>query len=257
MKTTHTTSPSDQAAKPLLEAHGVGVQFRGLRALNDVDFQIEPGEIVGIIGPNGAGKTTLINVLSGFVRPVTGRLLLGGDDITKLPVRLRARSGLARTFQDVRLFKRLSVLENVEVAAATIGRGDGLPRTRAMAILEDLGLAHRAHTQAGALPFGAERLVSIARALAGDPNVLLLDEPAAGLDEQETDELTASLKRIRSDYQCALGVVEHDMRLIMDLCDRVHVLNFGETVAIGPPDVIRADPAVLDAYLGSEEATGA
>ena len=233
-----------------LETRGVRVHFEGVKALDEVDLALHPGEILGLIGPNGAGKTTLVNVLTGFQRPSAGAIVLDGRDVTKLPAHRRARLGLARTFQSVRLFDGLTVLENVEVGGLGVGLPRRLARSRAHELLALLRLAERSEEKAGSLPHGDERRLGIARALAMEPTFLLLDEPSAGLDEKETDVLMATIGRIRDEAGCGVLVIEHDMRLIMGLCERIQVLDHGKTIRVGTPDEVRADPAVITAYLG-------
>jgi branched-chain amino acid transport system ATP-binding protein len=234
----------------LLEARGLKVHFGGVRAVDGVDLTLRKGEILGLIGPNGAGKTTLVNALSGFQKPTAGTVALSGDDVTGwAPPRL-ARRGLTRTFQSVRLFPDLTVLENVEVAGVAVGMRRAAARKWAHELLARLHLDHLAARWADGLPHGLERRLGIVRALAARPKFLLLDEPAAGLNEQESDELVASLTLIRDDFECALVVIEHDMRLIMRLCERIQVLDYGKTISIGTPVEVRRDPAVLTAYLG-------
>lgn len=235
---------------PDLVIESVSVQFGELKALDDVTLRVLPGEIFGLIGPNGSGKTTLVNVVTGFQRPRSGRVVLGGEDITRVKPEARASVGLARTFQAVRLFNRMTVRENVEVGALAVGVGRREARRRTDAQLELLELRDVAEIPAQTLPYGHERRVAIARAMATHPRFLLLDEPAAGLDEDETDELSAVLQSIKSESGCGLLVIEHDMRLITGICDRAHVLASGCTLAAGTPAEVVADPHVIEAYLG-------
>ena len=239
------------APAALLEALAVRVHFQGVKAIDGVDLAVQQGEILGLIGPNGAGKTTLVNVLSGFEHPTTGTVTVDGRDITAWGPAAIARAGLARTFQGTRLFAGLTVFENVEVAAVANGASRRDARAAARRLLADLQLEGSARLAAGALSHGEERKLGIARALAVQPRFLLLDEPAAGLDEQESDALVGALTRIRDAAGLGLLVIEHDMRLIMQVSDRIQVLDHGRTIAIGAPSEIRSDPAVLRAYLGT------
>jgi branched-chain amino acid transport system ATP-binding protein len=234
-----------------LEVREARVHFEGVKAVDGVDLHMNRGEILGLIGPNGAGKTTLVNVLSGFQRPDSGSVHLEGSDVTGWSPSRLARHGLVRTFQGVRLFSALTAYENVEVGALGAGLKRRRARETAVELLERMHLAHRADVAASSLPYGEERRLGIARALATRPNFLLLDEPAAGLNEAETDELLTTLTDIVRDFGAALLVIEHDMRLIMRLCDRIQVLDQGETISEGAPDEVRRDPRVLSAYLGT------
>lgn len=229
------------------------MQFEGVRALEGVEIALAQGEIVGLIGPNGAGKTTLVNVLSGFQRPASGTVRLQGRDVTGSTPEKLARSGLARTFQGNRLFPGLTAFENLEVAALRPGVRRREAGERARTLLELLGLSDHADMSAGALPQGVERRIGVARAVALDPQLVMLDEPAAGLNESECDELVRTLRSVRAQMGIGMLVIEHDMRLIMGLCDRIHVLDHGRTLASGSPDEVRRDPEVLRAYLGDPE----
>jgi branched-chain amino acid transport system ATP-binding protein len=233
-----------------VDVRGLAVHFEGVKAVDGVDLRLAPGEILGLIGPNGAGKTTFVNAITGFQRPTAGSVHVDGTDVTGWGASRVARAGLARTFQSVRLFPRLSVLENVEIGAVGNGLGRGAARKLASELLDRFGLADRAHQLGAGLPHGEERRLGIVRALAGTPKYVLLDEPAAGLNESEGDELVTALGGIRDDFECGLLVIEHDMRVIMRLCERLQVLDYGKTIAIGTPEQVRADPAVLTAYLG-------
>jgi branched-chain amino acid transport system ATP-binding protein len=224
--------------------------FVGLRALDSVSLTLERGEILGLIGPNGSGKTTLINVVTGFLKPTEGRVRVSDVDITSWPPHKIAELGLARTFQTLKLFLGLTVLENVEVAAVSAGLPRRQARQQAYELLESLGATRLADLPAGALPYGQERRVEIARALATNPSFLLLDEPAAGLNEAESDDLLQTLAPIPQQTNCGMMIVDHDMRLIMRLCDRLHVLNYGKTIGEGSPDEVHRNPAVIEAYLG-------
>ncbi|WP_368911977.1 ABC transporter ATP-binding protein [Taklimakanibacter deserti] len=237
-----------------LAAERVSVRFGGLMANEDVSLAVAPGEVLGLIGPNGAGKTTLVNILSGFQRPHAGSVRLAGRDMTGLKPAAFAQAGIVRTFQAVRLFPRLTVAENVEVGLVARGMRRTAARREALAMLADLELQHCAALTASALSYGEERRVGLARALALEPRFLLLDEPAAGLASAEAEKLKRSIIAIRDRCGCGILVIEHNMALVMSLCDRVHVLGGGRTIAAGLPDEIRIDPAVRTAYLGSTAA---
>lgn len=234
-----------------LRARSVSISFEGLHALEDVDLDVSYGEILGLIGPNGAGKTTLVNILSGFLRPRVGTIQLDGQDVTGAKPQRLARMGLLRTFQNVRPFKNLTVLENVELGGVGIGMSRKAAKQRAVELLASNRMAHLADTRAGALSYGDERRVGVLRALAAEPKYLLLDEPAAGLDEAESDELASTVRRIRDERGCGIVLIEHDMRMVMGLCDRVQVLDYGKSLAVGAPEQIRNDASVIRAYLGS------
>jgi branched-chain amino acid transport system ATP-binding protein len=233
-----------------LAARGITVHFGGVAALDGVDFDLTQGEILGLIGPNGAGKSTLINVLSGFQRPRRGSVCLDGRDVTGRSPAMIAQLGAVRSFQGARLFTELTVLENVEVAALTGGRSRRRAERLAADLLRQFGLTAMAAMRAGTLPYGLERRLSLARALAVGPRFLLLDEPAAGLDELEGQALRETLARLPGEHGCGVLVVEHDMTIIMSLCPRLHVLVGGRTMAVGPADRVRENPEVITAYLG-------
>jgi branched-chain amino acid transport system permease protein len=244
-------APAERPSKGALRSEDVSLAFAGLQVLEDVDLVLEPGEALGLIGPNGAGKTTLVNVLSGFQTPDSGTVSLDGIDVTgRSPARL-ARAGLGRTFQAALPFPDLSGLESVAVGAMGMGVG----RRRAVAIAADvlgrLDLLDQATLPAGSLPPGSQRLLGIARALAIGPRYLLLDEPAAGLNEAECEQLVAILRGVLSDFGCGILLIEHDMSIVMPLCSRVQVLDDGKTLRTGTPEEVRADPAVVQSYLGS------
>ena len=236
-----------------LGTDGVTVRFGGLAALEDLTLELSRDEILGLIGPNGSGKSTLINVLSGFQRVAAGRVHADDRDITRRLPHDISRLGIARTFQAVRLFAGLTVLENV--AAGFSGRpvGRRAARTRAQEILDWIGLGDKAQLIAGTLPYGDERRVGIARALATGPAFLLLDEPAAGTNEEDIPSLMSMIARIRDEFDCGVLVVEHNMGLIMGLCTRVHVIDHGRTIAMGSPRAVQDDPEVRRAYLGEDE----
>lgn len=232
-----------------LAVSGVTVAFGGNRVLDGVALTAEAGTVTGLIGPNGAGKSTLFDVVSGLRRPAAGRVSLGGRDVTRLAPSRRSHRGLARTFQRLELFGRLSVRDNLHVAAE-LGAGRRHATHVVTELLDRLGLTHLADHAADALPTGIGRLVEVGRALAVRPSVLLLDEPAAGQDAEETARFAALLRSLAADG-LAVVLVEHDMSLVMAVCDVVHVLDLGKVVAVGPPEQIRRDEAVLAAYLGA------
>ena len=233
-----------------LQCADVSVRFGGLAAIEGLSVQVACGEIVGLIGPNGAGKTTAINVLSGFQRLKQGSVTLDGRAISGRRPHAFAGAGIVRTFQSVRLFRRLTVSENVEVAGLGAGLSRSAARKEARRVLGWLGLAHRADQDASGLSYGDERRVGLARALALSPKYLLLDEPAAGLNVGDAEQLRGLIGSIRTTFGCGVLIVEHNMAFISALCDRVHVLAAGRSLADGVPSVVMANPAVRQAYLG-------
>jgi len=248
----------------VLEVRDLSVRFGGIRAVSGVSLAVGAGEILSIIGPNGAGKTTIFNVVTGLYRPATGEVHLQGRRISTFPPHVRAQLGIARTFQNIRLFRELTVCENVRVARYGRTRADllgALLRTpgfrrdrdetnaRVAALLNGVGLAGRGGELARNLPYGDQKRLELARALAAEPSVLLLDEPAAGMSTAEADELMALIRGLR-DRGIAIVLVEHHIRVVMGVSDRVAVLNHGELIAEGPPAAVRRDPAVIAAYLG-------
>jgi len=242
---------------PVLQAIEVDVRFGGLHAVESASIDVTAGVVTGLIGPNGAGKTTLFNVICGLQEPTRGRILLDGNDITEKKPHLRARLGIARTFQRLEVFGSLTVRDNVRVAAEVRrrwARDASDPEAVTDALLERVGIAAVAARRVDALPTGMARLVELARALATQPRVVLLDEPSSGLDEQESEDFAALLRSLAADG-LAILLVEHDVDLVMDVCTHIHVLDFGRVIATGAPREIRADPAVQAAYLGQE--TGA
>ncbi len=222
-----------------------------MRALREVTLELHRHEVVGLIGPNGAGKTTLVNVITGFDFPDDGSVTLGDRDITRRPPHERGRLGLARTFQHGHAFPGLSVRENVEVAALGVGASPRTARARADELLELLGLADRARARAAILPHGDERRLGVARALATRPVYVLLDEPAAGLHEGEIPDLVQVVRAVRDEHEAGVLLIDHNIGLIMEVCDRIQVLDQGTTLAQGTPDQIRGNPAVATAYLGT------
>ncbi|HET7367341.1 MAG TPA: ABC transporter ATP-binding protein [Gaiella sp.] len=221
-----------------------------MRALDGVTTEVRRTEVVGLIGPNGAGKSTLVNVLSGFDAPTSGTVELDGEDVTRWPAHRRGRAGLARTFQHSRSFRNLTVRENVEIAAIGTGTGPREARRRADELLELLGLDGRADAAASSLPHGDERRLGVARALATEPRYVLMDEPAAGLTEAEVPAFAAVVRAVRDDHEAGVLLIDHNMALIMDVCDRIQVLDQGRVLAEGTPADIRANLDVAAAYLG-------
>jgi len=233
-----------------LRATAVSRAFTGVDALHEVTLELHRHEVVGLIGPNGAGKTTLVNVISGFDFPTSGTVQLADKDITRWHAHRRGRAGLSRTFQHSRSFRGLSVRENVEVSALGVRVGTREARRRADRLLELLGLASRSEEQASSLPHGDERRLGVARALASEPRYVLLDEPAAGLPEAEVPDFAAVVRSVRDDFEAGVLLIDHNMSLVMAVCDRIHVLDQGQTLASGTPAEIRGNLDVAAAYLG-------
>ena len=274
----------------VLDVHALGINFAGLQALDEFNIQVKDGEIVGLIGPNGAGKTTVFNLLTNVYRPTRGSITLKEHDTSGLSVHETARSGIARTFQNIRLFKDLPVIDNILIALNKpanagwlemllrkfgffrLSTGEGmsyswleamlrlprywkeekLAREKAMQLLSVFHMEDLADTPAGSLPYGAQRRLEILRALATNPRVLLLDEPAAGMNPSETAELLPTLREIRDRFGVAIILIEHDMSLVMNICERIIVLNYGLIIAEGTPEEIRSNPMVIEAYLGQQ-----
>jgi ABC-type branched-subunit amino acid transport system ATPase component len=245
--------PEGSGAAPsrLLRTRGVTVRFDGLTAVDGVDVELAPGEIVGLIGPNGAGKTTFVNAISGFATPESGEVTVDGIDVGGFTPEARARAGVFRTFQGARLFTDLTVLENAEVSGVGLGRPRAEARRRAVEALAAIGMSALADARAGDITTGQERRLQVARAIAAAPRYLFLDEPAAGLNEGETDELIEAIAGLPEQLDCGVLLIEHDMRVIMGLCERIVVLDQGRVIKVGTPAEVRADQRVIDAYLGS------
>ena len=256
---------SQAGPRPLLEVQGVSVRFGALLALNRVSLQIGRGEIVAIIGPNGAGKTTLLNVISGFYHPYEGRIAFEGRERTRLAPPDVAALGIARTFQNVALFKGMTVLDNIMTGRLLKMRGSFLLEAVYWGPARRQELEHRAFveriidfleiqairkTPAGRLPYGLQKRVELARALAAEPTLLLLDEPMAGMNVEEKEDMCRFILDVNSEFDTTIALIEHDMGVVMDISDRVAVLDYGQKIADGPPEQVRKDQGVLDAYLG-------
>ena len=258
----------DMGKLPVLDVRNLGIAFGGLTAVDSFNITIGPTEISGLIGPNGAGKTTIFNLLTGVYQPTRGSVLINGIDTKGMPTHKVNRLGIARTFQNIRLFGEMSALDNVkvgmhnEIKCSFISSLLHLPgyhkaekkaNEKAMELLEFMGLADVAHVKAGSLPYGVQRRLEIVRALASNPSIILLDEPAAGMNPSETAELMHQIRRIRATFHIAIFLIEHDMNLVMNVCEAIAVVNYGRIIAKGTPEEIRENPAVIEAYLGKQE----
>ena len=255
------------SAETILEVSGLTMRFGGLTAVDNFSATLKKGTISGLIGPNGAGKTTCFNMITGFYKPTSGRSFYKGREMTGLPPHMVCKQGIARTFQNIRLFGNETVLENVLIGGhlrqktnwlqavfftPAYLKEDQAMRERALELLDVVGLAHLAGEKAASLPYGAQRRLEIARALATRPGLLLLDEPAAGMNPQETQELIRFIRDIRDRFGLTVLLIEHDMKLVMEICESLWVLDYGVTIASGPPEAIKSNPKVIEAYLGEE-----
>ena len=253
---------------PVLDVRNLGIDFGGLTAVDSFNITIGPTEISGLIGPNGAGKTTIFNLLTGVYQPTRGSVLVNGIDIKGMPIHKVNKLGIARTFQNIRLFTDMTALDNVMVGmhnnikcsflesllhTPSYKRAEEKANARAMELLEFMGLEEFADVKAGSLPYGVQRRLEIVRALASNPSIILLDEPAAGMNPSETAELMHQIRRIRDTFHIAIFLIEHDMNLVMNVCEAIAVINYGRIIAKGTPEEIRENPAVIEAYLGKEE----
>ena len=255
---------------PVLDVRNLGIDFGGLTAVDSFNITIGPTEISGLIGPNGAGKTTIFNLLTGVYQPTRGSVLVNGIDIKGMPIHKVNKLGIARTFQNIRLFSEMTALDNVKVGMhneikcsflasllrlPSYYRAEAAANMKAMELLEFMGLGDVADQKAGSLPYGVQRRLEIVRALATNPSIILLDEPAAGMNPSETTELMHQIRRIRDTFHIAIFLIEHDMNLVMNVCETIAVVNYGKIICKGTPEQVRQNPAVIEAYLGREEET--
>ena len=258
----------DVDKRPVLETRHLGIEFVGLKAVEDFNIAVGPTEICGLIGPNGAGKTTVFNLLTKVYQPTTGTVLIDGKDTSGMNTEQANRMGIARTFQNIRLFDNMTVEDNVRIGLhnqvrygmfsgilrlPSFWKGEKKQHEKALELLSIFGMQDMAGVKAGSLPYGAQRRLEIVRALATNPKLLLLDEPAAGMNPHETEELMLNIIKIRDQFQIAVMLIEHDMNLVMGICEGICVLNYGRIIAKGTPEEIQSNPVVIEAYLGSQK----
>ena len=266
--TFNTFREEDVGKLPVLDVRNLGIDFGGLTAVDSFNITIGPTEICGLIGPNGAGKTTIFNLLTSVYQPTRGSILINGIDTKGMTTHKVNKLGIARTFQNIRLFSDMTALDNVKVGMHNeikcsflssllhlpgYHKAEKRANEKAMELLAFMGLADVADQKAGSLPYGVQRRLEIVRALASNPSIILLDEPAAGMNPSETTELMHQIRRIRDTFHIAIFLIEHDMNLVMNVCETIAVVNYGRIIAKGTPDEIRKNPAVIEAYLGREE----